>query len=73
MPELITVPTMIINQGDPFAGEIAEYPLQVQYYNDCISIEQNGQSINILPEHLDKIFKLIKKNLPEAERHLKSK
>lgn len=72
MPELITVPCFNFSQGDPFAGEgNVEYPIQVLYYNGMISLEQGGNSINILPEHFEALVRQIRKHKPEAEAALK--
>lgn len=72
MSELITVPTFTFQQGDPFSGEGSpEYPIQVLYYHTCISLEQNGNSININYEYFEKLFREIRKHLPEATSKLK--
>lgn len=71
MSELITVPTFVFNQGD--LGDMKfELPIHVDYYNGTIVLRQDGdydaqETINISPEYLDKLFKEIKKHLPEAK------
>ena len=69
--ELITVPSFVISQESSEGA--TEQPIWVQYYNGTISLEQEGETINILPEMLDSIFKIIKKRLPEAEHYLNKK
>lgn len=78
-PALITVPTFTFNQGDIFLGEgNAERPIQVNYYSGSIELVQEGEyedagRIAILPEHLDKLFKAIKKHQKDAEFFLNKK
>lgn len=67
MANLITVPSFIFDQN---TDEEVEQPIWVQYWNNCISLEQDGQSINILPASLDKLVKEIKKNQAQAEKFL---
>lgn len=72
MSDLINVPTFTFEQGDPFQADgNSEYPIQVLYYNGSISLEQNGNAINILPSHLKNLHKEITKHLAEAEHWLK--
>lgn len=72
MAELITVPTFTYNQGSVYKGdENTERPITVNYYNGSIELQQEGEydqpeSIIIQPDHIDKLFKEIKKHLPEA-------
>jgi len=71
MANLITVPNFVFQQqSDDGAGE---QPIWVQYYNGTISLEQDDNTVNILPETMDKLFKEIKKHLPEAEHWLKKR
>jgi hypothetical protein len=75
MPELITVPSFIYEQGDLFGGDTnIERPIRVEYYNGSICLDQgeNG-SIVILPEHVEKLFKEIKKHRKDAEWALNGK
>lgn len=72
MPELITVPTFTFNQGDVFNEVInVERPIQVCYYSNAISLEQDGESILIVPEYFEALVKEIRKHLPEANKALK--
>lgn len=71
MANLITVPNFIYQQE--YTDGSTEQPIWVQYYNGTISLEQDGNSINILPEALNGLFKEIKKHLPEAEHWLKKR
>lgn len=75
MAELITVPTFTYNQGTHNKNDFEESPITVSFYNGSINLTQEGEfdireSINISPKHLDKLFKEIKKHLPEAESWL---
>ena len=73
MAELITVPTMTFHQDDS-EGQFLENPLQVQYYNGTICIEQKDTwHINISPELAKKFFREVLKHMPEAEAALKRK
>lgn len=72
MTELHTVPLFIYNQLDK-DGMYQEEPIKVLYYNGTISlehIEEDRVGVNIHPDHLDKLFKEIKRHLPEAKRRL---
>jgi len=77
MSELITVPMFTFNQGDIFSGsENAERPIKVLFYNGSIELQQDGlydqpEKILISTNFLDKLFKEIKKQLPEAQVFLK--
>lgn len=72
MNQLITVPTFTFEQGDPWEQEPdSERPIQVLYYDNCISLEQNGESVLISPAHFENLFKAIRKHLPEANKALK--
>lgn len=72
MAELITCPTFEFKQGDIFSGvDNAEKSIHVDFYNGSIQLRQDGEydqqeKILILPENLDKLFKEIKKHLPDA-------
>lgn len=73
MPDLITVPTFTYYQGDIFNGDDpeCERPIHVDYYNGSICLRQddgynNENSISISPKYMDKLFKEIKKHLPDA-------
>lgn len=69
MAKLITVPTFTFDQGDVF--EEGEYPIQVSYYRDgIIELSQGGQEFDIREQDLQKLFKEIKKHLPEAKKEL---
>lgn len=75
MSELITVPTFIFNQGTLLEVQGAERPIHVDFYNGTIVLRQDGQydqqeEIKISPEYLEKLFRKIKKHLPEAEKML---
>lgn len=72
MSELITVPTLLIEQEDKF-GTFEEYPIQVQFYRDSICLQQQDRYVNIDYNHFEKIFKQIKKNIPEAQKVLDKK
>jgi hypothetical protein len=74
MSELITVPTFTFSQGKP-GDDVFESPIHVDFYNGCIVLRQDGEytqqeQINILPQHLDALFREIKKHRPEAEHFL---
>lgn len=74
MSELITVPTVVFEQGDPFdGGPDIERPIHIRYYHGSICLEQGGNEIIILPEHLNKLFNTIKKHLPAANQALNKK
>lgn len=75
--ELITVPTFEFKQGDIFSGtDNAEKPINVDFYNGSICLRQDGgyekqETINILPEYVDALFRAIKKHRKEAEFFIK--
>ena len=69
--ELINVPSFIFTQDDSEGN--TEKPIWVQYYNNCITLEQGGEEILLLPEAVNAFFKAVKKNLPEAEQWLKKR
>jgi len=72
MAELTTVPMFVFYQGDPWEQELpSEYPIEVKYYNGCISLEQNGNSINVHPDFFEKLFREIRKHKTAAEEELK--
>jgi hypothetical protein len=72
MAELITVPTFTFDQGDAFSGnDNVERPIQVKYWNGTIELKQNGETVLILPDYLESLFKEIKKHLPHANKALK--
>lgn len=71
MANLITVPNFVFQQE--YSDGSFEQPIWVQYYNGTISLEQDGQSISILPECLTQLFKEIKKHQDEAEKWLKKR
>jgi len=69
--ELTTAPTFTFKQGKHSDGSFEENPIQIEFYNGAIVLRQEGafdldESISISPKYLDKLFKAIKKNLPEA-------
>jgi hypothetical protein len=71
MAELTTVPMFVFYQGDPWAEETpSEYPIEVKYYNGTISLEQDGNTININTDFFEKLFKEIRKHKPAAEAEL---
>ena len=69
---LTTTPTFIINQGDPYDG--GEQPIQVIYWNegDLIELRQGEDEVLIQTSILNKVFRLIKRHLPEATDKLKN-
>jgi len=77
MAELITVPTFTFDQGSFYKGDnIVERPIRVEFYNDSISLVQEGdfnqpETIMIHPNYLNELFRAIKKHLPEAKETLK--
>ena len=72
MNHLINVPTFYYEQGPTWEQD--EAPIRVSFYNGgIISIDQGDQSVNIHKGHLNKIFRLIKKHLPDAEYFLKDR
>lgn len=74
MAKLITVPSVVFEQGDITNQETpSESPIQIQYYNGSICLEQCGNEIIILPDYLDKLFREIKKHQKYADYHLKKK
>lgn len=79
MAKLITVPTFTFYQSDLLYQEInAEKPIHVDYYNGTIVLRQEGQftaqnEILISPDHMNFLFKEIKKHLKEATEILNMK
>lgn len=74
--ELITVPTFEYKQGTHKDDNFQENPIRVEYYDGSICLKQEGhftedETILISPEHLDSLFKAIKKNLTDAKVFLK--
>ena len=71
MAELTTVPMFVFYQGDPWELELpSEFPIEVKYYNGTISLEQNGNAVNIQPEYFERLFKEIRKHRAEANHEL---
>lgn len=73
MEHLTTVPTFIFPQGDLFDG--GELPIVVKYYQQgdgdaLVQLDQEGMAINIQPQHLRLLVKMIEKHLPEAKKEL---
>lgn len=75
MATLITVPTITVNQGDPFnQEELSEKPVHVDFYDGSIVLRQDGdykqqEEILISPKYFEAIFKEIRKHLPKAIAH----
>lgn len=68
--KLITVPTFTFRQGQ-FGDDVFEKPIQVSFYNGAISLTQEGdydqdEEIILHPDFVNKLFKAIQKNMPEA-------
>jgi len=73
MKYLTTVPTFTFPQGDLFDG--GEYPITVKYFQSgnsdvLIELEQEDRYVNIQPQHLKLLVKMIEKHLPEAKKEL---
>lgn len=73
--ELITVPTFVFPQGK-IGDDNFERPIYVDYYNSTITLRQDGEfeqqeKIQLLPEHVDALFKEIKRHQKDAEYWLK--
>jgi len=67
---LKTVPTFNFSQGD-YLEENTEIPLTVSYYHSgIVEIEQEGNSIIIRIDHIQKLASLIKKYNTEAQINL---
>lgn len=72
MAELVTVPTFTFQQGSVAkADSDYESPIRVEFYNGSISLRQEGEYdveevINIHPKYFEKLFKEIKKHMPDA-------
>lgn len=72
MPDLITVPSFVFQQGDPFDQDpLSEQFIHVQYYDGTIVLEQEGNEVKISPDYFEALFKEIRKHKPEAEKALK--
>lgn len=74
MAELITVPTFTFNQGKLGDTEF-EKPISVDFYNGSICLRQDGEydvqeNIILHPDFVEKLFKEIKKHLPQAKAML---
>lgn len=72
MSELVTVPTFTFQQGS-MAKNDSDYesPIRVEFYNGTICLRQWGEydveeCINVHPKYLEKLFKEIKKHMPNA-------
>jgi len=71
MANLVIVPNFMYDQGDVFDG--GEAPIQVLYYNDdLVELKQGDDKVLIRAKDLNKLFREIKKHLPEAQKCLKS-
>ena len=71
---LNTQPHFEFPQGDLFDGETcAEYPIKVSYFTDCISLEQNGNSINLRYDDAKEFTKTLLRHIPEAIKQLELK
>lgn len=74
--ELITVPTFVFPQGK-LGDTNYERPIHVDYYNGSICLRQDGEftqqeQIILLPEHIEALFREIKRHRKDAEHILKS-
>lgn len=74
--KLITVPTFIFNQGDMLIDDCFERPIHVDFYDNCISLRQDGEykqqeEIVISPKHIKALFREIIKHQKEATHFLK--
>lgn len=63
---LTTVPHIVVEQGKIWEDEGAEMPIDVVYYSNCISLEQDGNELTLSYQYVDKLFKTIKKHKAEA-------
>lgn len=69
--ELTTVPTFNFSQGE-FAEDNFELPITVRYYNtNLIELEQEGKSIMLRIENVQKLASMIKKYNHNAQIKLK--
>ncbi len=72
MPNLITVPSIVFEQGDIFEPEEnAERPIQFQFYHGCVSLEQAGNEVLISNDHLEAFIKTLRKSFKESRDFLK--
>lgn len=72
MTTLTTVPNFIFYQGEP-GDDVCASPIHVQYYNDGISLDQGDQSVILTYQHLNELFKEIKRHRESALKHLSKK
>lgn len=77
MAELITVPTLHIEQGK-IGDTDYDTPIRVEFYNGSFCLVQEGdfdypETITISPKHWKNIVKEINKALPEAKAWLERK
>ena len=69
---LKTAPHIVVEQGE-FGESDWESPIDVVYYSNCISLEQDGNEINLRYENVKELFKTIQKFTPEALNELKKR
>lgn len=72
MSELITVPVIVFDQ-EAEDGGVSESPIIIKFWNsgEVIELCQGKSEVLIATSSIDKLFKTIKKNLPEAIEALK--
>ena len=74
---LVTVPTFTYQQGKHSDDSFKENPIQVSFYNGAIELSQEGtyeenEVVLIHPDHIEPLYRAIKKNMPEALKWLES-
>lgn len=70
--QLRTVPTFNFSQGE-LGEDNFEFPITVSYYSDnIVELEQEGETVVIRVENLQRLTTMIKKYHAEVEAKLKS-
>ena len=69
---LKTAPHIVVEQG-VLGDDNWESPIDVVYYSRCISLEQDGNDINLSYSSVKELFKTIQKFTPEALNEIKKR
>ena len=69
---LKTAPHIVVEQGE-FGDSDWESPIDVVFYNNTISLEQEGNEINLRYSFVKELFKTIQKFQEEALQEIKKR
>ena len=69
---LKTAPHIVVEQGE-FGDDNWESPIDVVFYTRCISLEQDGNEINVGYQYLNRLFSTAKRFQEEALQEIKKR